>query len=106
MADRIDEFRRFVEQYPDQVFPRYALAMEYRGAGRLEESRTAFADLIARDPRYVPAYLQAGFVLQQMGLRAEAADTFRRGIEAARAAGDGHALSELSASLQSLEAAP
>jgi tetratricopeptide (TPR) repeat protein len=103
VPDRIEEFRKFVEQYPDQPFARYALAMEYRGAGRLDEARNAFADLVARKPDYVPAYLQFGMLLVQMGQRDDARDVFRRGIEAARKSGDGHALSELTSSLESVE---
>jgi tetratricopeptide (TPR) repeat protein len=106
MPDRIEEFQKFIEQFPDQAFPRYALAMELKGQGRLEESRRAFQALVAKQPSYVPVYLQLGFVLTEMGLREEARDIFRKGIDAARNAGDGHALSELTASLQALETAP
>jgi hypothetical protein len=38
-----------------------------------------------------------------MGQRDDARDVFRRGIEAARKSGDGHALSELTSSLESVE---
>lgn len=81
---------------PDDPFPRYGLAMEL--AKREDpEAVEVFDALLADHPGYVPSYLMFGNLLVQRGERARAAEVLDRGIEAAQAAGDEHALGELSA---------
>lgn len=93
--DRLAMLQQFVAQKPDEPFPRYGLAMEYKKLGRLEEASATFAELIARSPGYVAAYLHAGQTLLARGLAEEARAVFTSGVAAARAAGDDHALGEL-----------
>jgi len=93
--DRLAMLERFVAERPQDPFPHYGLAMEYRKRGRLEEARAAFEALLERHPGYVPAYLMAGNALVEAGDRGAAAAVYERGIAAASAAGDDHALSEL-----------
>lgn len=76
-------------------FAWYGLAMEYRSLSRLDEALATFEQLRARAPEYVPMYLMCGQVLESLGRIEEARSWFGSGIEAARAKGDGHALSEL-----------
>jgi tetratricopeptide (TPR) repeat protein len=83
-------------------FAWYGLAMEYRSLSRLEEAVTTFQELRTRAPEYVPMYLMCGQVLEQMGRIEEARSWLASGIEAARAKGDAHALSELQAALAAL----
>ena len=52
---------------------------------------------------YVPAFLMAGQVLNRLGRVPEACDVLRRGIEAARAAGNDHARGEMEGLLLGLE---
>jgi tetratricopeptide (TPR) repeat protein len=102
--DRIETFKSFISRSPTDPFPRYGLAMEYKGSGRLEEAWTAFQDLIQNFPDYVPTYLMAGGTLAALGRAAEAADVYRQGIEVASRRGDQHARSELEAALAELTA--
>lgn len=97
--DRVETFKTFIERSPDDPFPRYGLAMEYRNLGRKDDSRQAFSDLMERFPDYVPAYLMAGTNLADLGDGAAAATIYRQGIEAATRAGDAHARAELEAAL-------
>lgn len=94
--------KEFVEQNPDDPFPRYGLAMEHKGRGDLEAARAEFVALIERAPDYVPTYLMYGNLLAELGETDAAAAAYRRGVKAAREAGDGHAASELSAALAEL----
>lgn len=94
--------KQFVEQNPNDPFPRYGLAMEHKGRGDLEAARAEFAALIERAPDYVASYLMYGNLLAELGETAEAAAAYRTGVEVARKAGDGHAASELSAALAEL----
>ena len=100
--DRLATLEKFVEQNPDDPFPRYGLAMELTQRGDREAAREAFAELVKRSPGYVATYLMYGNLLVDLGEAQRAAEIYRRGIEVARQAGDGHAASELSAALAAL----
>ena len=92
---RLEAFRKIVERTPDDPFARYSLAMGHRGAGQLDEAERAFAELARRAPDYVPTYLMWGQVLEILERPADAAAAYERGIVAATAARNDHALSEL-----------
>jgi predicted Zn-dependent protease len=104
VMDRIAMLEGFVAQRPDDPFPRYGLAMELARVGRADEALATFAALVARAPGYVPTYLMYGNALVAAGRGADAAAIYRRGIEVARAAGDGKAAGELEAALAAVPA--
>jgi len=83
-------------------FALYALALEYRKNRRYEEALSTFERLHDRDPTYVPMYLMAGQTLVEIDRPDQAVQWLTQGVEAARAAGDGKALGELSSLLESL----
>lgn len=90
---------------PNDAELHYMLAMEYVSAGEDAGAVSVFRDLIARhlEKPYVPAFLMAGQALIRLGNDAEAAVILRSGIEAARKAGDGHALGEMEGFLATIE---
>ena len=90
---------QFVSAQPNEPFPRYGLAMEYKNLGQLEEAARAFGELMTRYPDYTAAYLHAGNTLVELGRRHEARQVYQVGIEACRRKGDAHALGELEAAL-------
>lgn len=100
--DRLAMLEQMVAAKPDEAFPRYGLAMEYKKLGRHEDAAGAFEQLAARCPDYVPGYLMHGNLLEQMGRAQDAAAVYERGVEVARAAGDDHAVSELMAARDAL----
>ncbi|HEY4180705.1 MAG TPA: hypothetical protein VGM90_27860 [Kofleriaceae bacterium] len=100
--DRIETFKTFIARTPTDPFPRYGLAMEYKGTGRLADAWTAFAELLESFPDYVPTYLMAGGVLIGLDRKSEAADVLQKGIEVAGRRGDLHAKKELQAALDEL----
>jgi predicted Zn-dependent protease len=83
-------------------FAWYGLAMEYRSLERHDEALATFDALRARAPDYVPMYLMCGQMLEKMGRADDARAWLASGIEAARAKGDAHALSELEGALGTL----
>ena len=99
MASRLDMLIDFARKSPNEPFPQYGLAIEYRNLGRLDDAAREFSTLIARHPDYTAAYLHAGNVLLQLGRRDEARTTYQAGIAACRKKGDAHALSELEGAL-------
>jgi predicted RNA polymerase sigma factor len=76
-------------------FHHYARAMELRSIDRKDESLAALDELTRLYPAYVPTYLMAAQLAQELGRTDEARAFADRGIERARAAHDDHALSEL-----------
>lgn len=103
--DRIATFQSFIARSPKDPFPRYGLAMEHKTRGELELAWTAFEELLAQFPDYVPTYLMAGGTLASLGRTEQAAEIYRRGITTAGAKQDLHAKKELEAALAELPAA-
>ncbi len=84
------------------AFVWYGLAMEYRALERFDDALVAFQTLRGQTPDYVPMYLMAGQMLEQMGRAEDALAWLSAGIEAANKKGDSHAASELSAAREAL----
>ena len=99
---RIDALVGFIQQNPQDPFPRYALALEYKNGGRLDEARATFDALMTTHPDYTAAYLHAGNTVLALGLRDEARAVYQRGIEVCARRGDAHARGELEGALASL----
>ncbi len=97
--DRIETFKTFISRSPADPFPRYGLAMEYKGALRHADAWAVFQELIAKFPDYVPTYLMAGGTLIALSRTDEAAEIFRTGIEVSGRRGDAHARKELETAL-------
>ncbi len=100
--DRLDTLRALLRQNPGNRLARYGLAMELAGQGALEEAAAEFRALIAAHPDYAYAYFHCGQMLEKLERPEEARETYRAGIEAARRAGDSHAVSELQGALDLL----
>jgi tetratricopeptide (TPR) repeat protein len=94
----------FIAQRPDDPFPRYALALEHKNAGRLDQAWQTFDTLMGVHPEYVAAYLHAGNTLVALGRPAEAREVYGRGIAAATRQGDSHARGELEGALAAVPA--
>lgn len=103
MPTRLEVLESMVARGPNDPFPYYGLAMEYRSAGREEDALRAFETLRARFPNYVPQYLMAGQLCQKLGRPDAAREWYGAGIEVARAMRDAHALGELEAALASVQ---
>ncbi|MFW5925611.1 MAG: tetratricopeptide repeat protein [Myxococcota bacterium] len=94
---------KMIEKGADDPFVWYARALELRALGRLEDALSAFSDVEARYPDYVPTYLMAGQVAEALGRTEEARSWLERGRERATAAGDVHARSEIEQALAALQ---
>ncbi len=99
---RRESLQGFVEANPNDAFARYGLALEFMNAGEFQPAAAHFRALIEKNPEYVPGYLMFGQLLARMGQKEDARDTLRRGIAAARRAGNVHALNEMESFLLDL----
>ena len=100
---RIAKLKAILEQDPEDSFSRYALALEYAGANESNEARVLLEELVTRDPSYIPAYQQLGYLYEKLGRLQNAAATFKSGIAVAIQQGDQHARSEMQDALDALE---
>jgi predicted Zn-dependent protease len=103
MKNRIETLREFVALDENDAFSRYALALELVKAGHEGEATSELREVIRRDSSYVAAYYQLGGLLAKAGDVEEARDFYARGLQAARAAGDQRAISELQEAVESLD---
>lgn len=103
MKTRREMLEEFVDQDPNDSFSRYALALELEKESRAEDAVPQLREVIARDSSYVAAYYHLGRLLAKTGRVDDAREAYCRGLDAAVAAGDQRARSEMQEALEMLE---
>lgn len=101
MSKRLEMLEGLAASGAADAFALYALALEYRSAGRPADALLTFEGLRAKDPSYLPMYLMAGQLLLDEDRAAEARPWLEAGIELARQQGNAKARSELESALES-----
>jgi hypothetical protein len=99
---RMNQLEAMLAETPNDDELRYFLAMEHLSAGDESTGVTKLREITANGT-YVPAFLQAGQLLNRLGKVAEACAVLRNGIEAARQQRNDHALGEMQVLLDSIE---
>lgn len=99
MNKRLAFLVSLVESGKADSFARYALALEYKKEGNIEDALSAFTSLRVADADYVPQYLMAGRMLIESGRAAEAREWLEVGRAVAERRGDGKALGEIEEAL-------
>lgn len=102
-SKRLEMLEKMTASDQADSFAWYALALEYKSLGRIDDAYATFVKLREKDASYVPMYLMCGTMLIDADRRDEAREWLEAGIEKAKAKGDMHALSELEASLHQLD---
>lgn len=102
MSKRLALFDKLIAEGSSDPFHHYARALELRSLGREREAYEALLGVTERFPDYVPTYLMAAQLAQQLGTSEDARRLAEQGIECAKRAGNEHALSELSSLLEAL----
>jgi predicted Zn-dependent protease len=90
----------FLAANPTDAFARYGLALECAKDDDDAAAESQFRQLLSEHPDYLYGYFHYGQLLLKLSRKADAQNTFRQGITAAKKAGDAHALSELEAALE------
>jgi len=101
-SKRLDVLLRMTSSPQADSFAWYALALEYKGLGRVDDAVSTFTALRQKDTTYVPMYLMCGTMLIEANRRDEAREWLTAGVSAARAKGDTHAAGEIEGALASL----
>lgn len=99
MNKRLEMLKKLTSSGSGDSFAFYALALEYRKEGQIDEAVSTFSTLKARDAGYLPMYLMAGQMLVEAERVAEARSWLEAGLELARARGDGKTAGELESEL-------
>ena len=100
--DRIKRLKNLIDKTPDNPFPRYGLAMEYKNQGDHPEAVHIFQELVEHHPNYTAAYFHFGMSLQAVGKQEEAQEILELGIKVAGKSGELHAQEELQSALKEL----
>src|SRR5690554_1550323 len=100
MNKRLEMLEKLIASGNADSFARYALALEYRKLGRLDDALAQFETLRAADPTYLAQYLMAGQILLELRRPGDARGWLEQGVELARSQGDGKALGELESALE------
>ncbi len=101
--DRVAALQEILKANPDDSFARYALGLEYSGAGNAEAALGEFDLLLAAHPDYTNGYFMSAQVLDREGRTDDARNMLEKGIECARRTNNRHALSEMEAMLDDLQ---
>ncbi|MFW5740958.1 MAG: tetratricopeptide repeat protein [Myxococcota bacterium] len=101
MSKRLAMLEQLTGSGKADSFTWYALALEYKSAGRVDDALTTFSSLRERDPGYVPMYLMAGSMLIDAGREEEARKWLEDGMQRATEKGDSHACDEMQTLLES-----
>ncbi len=92
---RMEQLKQFLKEQPDDPFMQYCIALEYIKTGEKKEGLKWFGNLQEQHPDYVATYYHKGKLLESMGKKDLAEQTYARGMEVAQRQQDHHAFSEL-----------
>lgn len=101
--NRLEILRQMEARQPDDAFVKYAIATEHISQGNDAEALPYFSLLVDKFPGYVATYLHLGQLYERLEQLEKAIDTYKKGIEAAKQAGDKKALGELNEALMMIE---
>lgn len=100
---RVTALEEILKENPNDAFARYALGLEYSGAGETEAALSEFEKLLAAHPDYTNGYFMSAQVLDRAGRSDEARAMLEKGIESARRTNNRHAQSEMEAMLEDIQ---
>lgn len=92
---RINALLQFIEEDPQDIFSRYALALEYVNSGEKKLALQHLEELATAFPDYLATYYQLGKLLEGEGRNLEAIDVYAKGITVAKSQGNKQTLNEL-----------
>ncbi len=92
---RLEQLRGMLAEEPDDAFIRYAIALELKRAGRMEEAANDLERLLKADPKYIACYYQLALILIDIGRADEAMHVCEAGSLQCLTTGDRKARAEL-----------
>ena len=83
-SDRVRALEKMLERRPDDTRLRFGLALEYLGAGQLDEGVRELRAYLAASDDEGNAWGRLGAALRELGKDDEAREAYRTGADAAR----------------------
>lgn len=100
--DRIARLKEFLQATPGDNFLKHALALEYIKIDDDSTAQRIFEEILTQDPGYIGSYYHLAKLLERTGDTNAAIQWYEKGMEAAKKAGDHHALGELRSAYEEL----
>jgi len=100
---RLDNLLKIFDQYPDDIFTMYGLAMEYISTKDYNIAEKYLKMIINKDSTYVPAYMQYAQLKENLNQLDEAKSIYRAGIDAAKKINDIRSAKEMENFLNDIE---
>ncbi len=94
-AERLDQLRAMQAEEPDDAFLRYAIALELKRLGRMEDAIADLEALLHDKPDHVASYYQLATWLAEQGRVTDAVETCNAGSLRALVQGERKARTEL-----------
>jgi len=99
---RLEKLLEFTKEQPDDLFLKYALAMEYQGLNDIEKAKEYFEEVIKVDKNHVAAYYQLGKIFEILDIESSAISMYEKGLENARIKNDMRSIREFNAAIDAL----
>jgi tetratricopeptide (TPR) repeat protein len=94
-TDRLAQLRGMLAEEPNDAFLRYAIALELKRAGKMEEAADDLERLLKAEPKYIACYYQLALILIDLGRTQEAMHVCEAGSLQCITTGDRKARAEL-----------
>ncbi len=104
MSPSIQRLVRFIKENPDDLFTRFALALEMVKIGEDQKAKTLFESILQIQADYPGLSYHFGKLYQRLGALNEAESLFQQGVQFASEKGDLHTKNELLQALEELNA--
>ncbi|CAN5610426.1 hypothetical protein BH10BAC2_BH10BAC2_05690 [soil metagenome] len=100
--DRIQKLLDFLKASPNDNFLKHALALEYIKLNDKSKAKTLFEDILTKNPDYIGSYYHLAKLMEQTDEKENAISWYKKGMAAAKKAGDNHAYNELQSAYEDL----
>ncbi len=100
--NRIEKILDLLKVSPHDNFLRHALALEYIKIGNDSEARNLFEEILTQNPDYTGSYYHLAKLLERNEDTDLAMQWYKKGMEAAKEAGDNHTFNELQSAYEDL----
>lgn len=102
-SQRLTQLQQFLTESPNDPFLLFAIAKEHEKLESNGEALTYYLKLTKEHPDYVGTYYHLGMLQVAFGKYEEALNTYEKGMEIAKVAGDRHAYAELAGAKMEIE---
>jgi tetratricopeptide (TPR) repeat protein len=103
MTNRISILQQFLSEDPNDVFSKYALALEFIKSGEIQKALALMKNLLESHPEYLPVYYQLGKLFELLQRKGEALEIYQKGIVLAKEKGNLHTANELQGAIVALD---